>query len=160
MAGFFRRRTHYDNDNHVSYENYNDDSDVDNSSNRISSKKNRRQFWIFSLFLVFFSLTIAFRKLIPTKTSTYKTSHSHANLVVSTNKIWKSSQSDACWHIPIPSFRFHPKPFMEHGPGRPYLQLYEQQSKKKRRLLKVRFVLYNWTATCQPVSVGGMECRA
>jgi hypothetical protein len=47
---------------------------------------------------------------------------------------------------------------MEQGPGLPYMQLYEQQLKKKRRFLKVRFVLYNWTATCQPVSACRMEC--
>jgi hypothetical protein len=59
-----------------------------------------------------------------------------------------------CWDLPVVYSEINPKKFMENGPGKAYLPLYEkqQQQSKKRRLLKVRFVVYSLSdKNCRPV---------
>lgn len=59
--------------------------------------------------------------------------------------------------VPTPAAAFNPKLFMEHGPGRPYMELFKKQldqGKRKQRLLKVRFVQYTLVSeatSCRPI---------
>jgi hypothetical protein len=63
-----------------------------------------------------------------------------------------TSEKD-CWELPAVYSEMNPKEFMENGPGKVYLPLYEKQHQsKKRRLLKVRFVVYSLSdKNCRPV---------
>ena len=59
-----------------------------------------------------------------------------------------------CWDLPAVYSEMNPKEFMENGPGKAYLPLYEKQKQqsKKQRLLKVRFVVYSLSdKNCRPV---------
>jgi hypothetical protein len=61
---------------------------------------------------------------------------------------------EACWTLPVevPSAEISPKKFMEEGPGKDYLALYQKQvAQKTRPVLRVRFALYHLLTTCQPV---------
>jgi hypothetical protein len=64
----------------------------------------------------------------------------------------------ACGAIPVATATFNPQFFMEYGSGRPFLALFkkqlEQDSTRKQRLLKVRFVQYTLSSdaeSCHPI---------
>jgi hypothetical protein len=62
-----------------------------------------------------------------------------------------------CGEIPVDAVTFNPQFFMEHGPGRPFMELFKkqlEQDERKQRLLKVRFVQYTLSSeakSCRPI---------
>lgn len=61
-----------------------------------------------------------------------------------------------CDSLSYRSVPFDPQSFMQHGPGRSYLDHYEMQvpkysQRKNKRLLKIRFLIYNISSSCRPI---------
>jgi hypothetical protein len=125
--------------------------------------RRRRRRW--TLFLVVFFCIYVARTirlvLLQSNTSSYILSPQNTPPEEEKKKEFPTATKIAkdCWTLPptIPYAEFHPKRFMEQGPGKAYLPLYEKQlERKKRRLLKIRLVVYSLVqpetnGRCRPV---------